>query len=148
MKRADSSFGCVVIGQGVLFPLAVADVSVESYVGMDGYSVVGQHSFVNTLPDRRCDRLRRRGIDEESSRLENEHDTRPEIPATALAIRGRRSDDEHLAALEGELPEGMIGSAVGSWIGVVVVKKLQDLPEASDERCVIRDGSVGLKERD
>ena len=39
-------------------------------------------------------------------------------------------------------------SAVGSWIGVVVVKKLQDLPEASDERCVIRDGSVGLKERD
>ena len=139
MERADACLRLVVVRKGVLLPFTVAVVPVEAYVGMYRHSVVGQHALVNALPNGRRDRLRCCRIDEERSGLEYKHDAWAKISATAVLVRGRRSDNEHLATFKGELPKRVIGCSAGGRIGVVVMKELQNLPKAPDERVVIRN---------
>ena len=80
--------------------------------------------------------------------LEDENHARAKVAAAPLAVGRRGADDEHRATLEGELPERMVRSAFGGPVGIVVMKVLEHLPEAVDERCVGGDGKVGLEEGD
>ena len=133
MEWADAGLRLVVVGQCVLLPFAVVRVSVEPYVGMNRYSIIGQGALVDALPDRCCNRLRCCRVKEKRPGLKNEHDAWTKISAATVLIGGRRSDHEHLAALKCELPKGIIGGPVCDRIAIVLMKELQDLPEARDK---------------
>jgi hypothetical protein len=57
LKWAASAFRFVIVGECILFPFTVAQISVEADVGMNGHAVVCQHPFVNAFADVRSDWL-------------------------------------------------------------------------------------------
>jgi hypothetical protein len=64
-----------------------------------------------------------------------------------VLVGGRRSDYEPLATLKGELPKRMVGVLLLGRIAVVVMKELQNLPKPRNKGQVIRNGRIGLEER-
>jgi len=86
VEGTDSSFGRIVIGQGILIPFAVVDVAVEPDVGMDRHAVVGKHALVDAFADVRGDWLGCRWIDEERTGLEDKNNAGTEVSAATKAV--------------------------------------------------------------
>ena len=104
MERADASFGFIVVWESILLPLPVPRFAIETNVGVNIHPVVGQHPFVDTVPNFLRNWLRCRWIEKQMTRLEDQHHTRPQIPAASLLVGRRGADNEHLAIRKRKLP--------------------------------------------
>src|SRR6202034_2011770 len=118
--------------------LAVRRLAIEANIRMDGHTVVSEHTFVNSLTHFGGNRRRSGWIDEENRRLKDDDNCGAKISAAPLCIGWGCADRKHLTSSKGELPEGVVRGSFGLRSRIALMEKLQDLPEAMDERGMVR----------